>query len=208
MRRLEVLGWWFHERAPDALPLPQRLVAPWPAPERTAVLSYLRAGAPLVVYDAASHCRFACTDVDMGRRDLTDGTFVWPDGLWHYVERHLVRLPEHFVAHVLARDGRIAPFELPEVVDGLYDARPWLDWARAEGACLDLAGWQVPTDDDARRIDRELGTQEHDFVALCRADTRQVVLAFADATLEIRQLRPLGHAPRRLAGWHEWPMAR
>lgn len=207
MSRLEVLGWWFNERAPNGLPRPQLLVAPWLPRERDAVLTYLRAAPMLVTYDEPSWCRFDCGERDMGHRDLTDGIYVWPDGLAHYIERHDVRLPERFVAHVLARNALIAPFALPEETFGLYDTAPWLTWARAQDACLDLDDWDIPTQDIARRIDQVLTDVDHDFIALCRGDTRQVVLAFADGSLEVRQLRPGGHAPRRLAGWHEWPIA-
>ena len=207
MSTLEVLGWWFDDHAPGHWPRPQLLVSPWPAGERAAVLHYLRAGKLLVAYTGRSHCRFACGERDMGSCDLTDGTFVWPEGLVHYVERHDVRLPEHFVAQVVARDAVIAPFELPQESFGLYDSGPWLAWSRVQGACLDLDGWELPDPDTARRIAAELGAVRHDRVALCRGTTREVVLVLADGALEVRQLTPAGAAPRRLAGWHEWPLA-
>ncbi|HEY1188039.1 MAG TPA: hypothetical protein VGE74_10300 [Gemmata sp.] len=34
----------------------------------------------------------------MGGRDLTDGVWMWPEGLAHYVECHAVRLPDEFVS--------------------------------------------------------------------------------------------------------------
>lgn len=207
MSRLEVLGWWFNERAPNGYPRPQWLVAPWPARERAAVTAYLRAGVPLVEYPEASYCRFACGEQDMGRRDLTDGTFVWPEGLGHYVDRHQVRLPERFVAHVLGRNAAIVPFAIPAATFGLFDNGPWLRWARAQSACLDLDGWEIPTLDAARRIADELAAVRYDFVALCRGDTRQVVLVLDDGSLEVRQLRADGHAPQHLGGWHDWPRA-
>lgn len=208
MQRLEVLGWWFNERAPNALPRPQRLVARQDPAVRAAVASYLRAGQELTTYMGLSFCRFACGERAMGYRDLTDGTFVWPEGLVHYVEHHEVRLPERFVAHVVARDGKVAPFAMPEECFGLYDADAWLAWARAQGACLDLDGWQIPDRDAARRIAAELAGVPFAAIALCHADTRQVALVLADGSLEVRQLRPGGNEPQRLAGWHEWPIAR
>ena len=37
----------------------------------------------------------------MGCTTLTDGKYVWPEGLAHYVSEHAVRLPEDFVRHSL-----------------------------------------------------------------------------------------------------------
>jgi hypothetical protein len=207
MNRLEVLGWWFNERAPNAYPRPQLLVSRWDPEERAAVSGYLRAGRTLVAYREDSFCRFACGERDMGRRDLTDGVFVWPDGLVHYVDRHEVRLPERFLAHVLSRGAKIAPFVMPEPAFGRFDTGPWLAWARARRACLDLDGWEIPTRDAARRIGAELAGVRFEAIALCRGDTRQVVLVLADGSLEVHQLRPGGHARQVLAGWHLWPIA-
>lgn len=207
MKRLEILGRWFNEGAPNGLPRPQLLVAPIPAATRTMLVDYLRAGKTLVHYPEPSFCRFACRGVDMGRTDLTDGAFVWPDGLAHYVERHHVCLPDHFAAHVSASGGVIAPFELPTVRFGLFDAAPWLAWGRAQDACLDVDGWDIPTLDVLARIVAELTEVPHEAVLLCRGDTREVVLATAGGKLEVHQLCAGGHAPLRLAGWHEWPIA-
>ena len=44
--------------------------------------------------------------------ELTDGTYVWPTGLLHYVDEHAIRLPGLFVLDVrraLRRDPSPAP---------------------------------------------------------------------------------------------------
>jgi hypothetical protein len=116
-------------------------------------------------------------------------------------------LPRHFVAHVLAQRAGRPECVPPEPRFGLYDPRPWLAWGRAEGACLDLAGWLVPDAASRRRIRAELG-RAPGTVVLCRTSTREVVLAQRDGTLTVHTLRPGGPGPRRLAGWHRWPAAR
>lgn len=66
------------------------------------VLAHLRE-APIVRVSAGfAFCRFRC-GMAAGSSEQSDGRFLWPDGLAHYVERHHVRLPEPFVDHVLAR---------------------------------------------------------------------------------------------------------
>jgi hypothetical protein len=46
-----------------------------------------------------SFCRFECgiPNNAMGDSDLSDGEWLWPEGLAHYVERHSVRLPDEFI---------------------------------------------------------------------------------------------------------------
>jgi hypothetical protein len=39
----------------------------------------------------------------MGSYDFTDGVWVWPEGLSHYVEIHCVRLPAEFIDHLERR---------------------------------------------------------------------------------------------------------
>lgn len=204
VRRLEGLGFWFHELAPDDLPLPQRLVGRWRASERTAVLAWLRGGRRVVRYPTASWCRFACGARAMGRSDLTDGTFVWPEGLAHYVERHRVRLPSRFVAHVLARAGERPRFRVPAPRFGLYDLAPWRRWARAAGACLDLRGWRRPDAVAAARIAAALGLADGDVVVLVGSRPRRAVVHRLGGPLVVHALAG-ANRPRRLAGWHRWP---
>lgn len=207
MQRLEVLGWWFDPAAPSLLPRPQRLVAPWPAPDRELVLRHLRAGTVLVTYPEPSFCRFDCGETAMGRTDLTDGTYVWPEGLAHYVERHDVRLPEAFVAHVRARGGVIAPFRAPKATFGLYHSAPWRQWGLEQRACPQLEGFERPDAEVCERIAADLGDVEHETILLCRGSTREVVLGKRDGSLELRQLRAGGNPPRTFATWDEWPIA-
>jgi len=206
MQRLEVLGYWFQPDAPSELPLPQKLVGAWDPAQRAHVLTYLRAGTSLVEYPDASFCRFACGEEAMGTRDLTDGRWVWPEGLAHYVERHDVRLPEVFVAHAVACGGVVAPFRAPKPKFGLYDKQPWLAWGRSQGACLDLAGFEVPDEETAARIEVDLPGVEFEHVLLCNGTTREVVLDVGEGVIELRQVRVGGRAPVRFASWAEWPV--
>jgi hypothetical protein len=207
MSRLEVLGWWFNPDAPSGLPLPQRLVGAWRDDERGAVLAYLRAGAAIVTFPEPSFCRFSCGEAAMGACDLTDGRFVWPEGLPHYVERHDVRLPDPFVAHAVAAAGVVAPFRVPKPRFGLFDPAPWQRWALSQRACLRLDGFACPDDEVQQRIAAELGDATYEHILLCNGSTREVVLDTGGGALELRQLKAGGAPPRRFAGWHEWPVA-
>lgn len=67
------------------------------------VLDYLSKGKLNDRWKGYSYCRFNCgiNDSDMGSTDYTDGVYVWPVGLTHYVGTHNVNLPQHFIDHIL-----------------------------------------------------------------------------------------------------------
>ena len=206
MRRLEVVGWWFNEDAPTELPRPQLLVTAYPAARRAALAAYLRSGKPMVRYPEPSFCRFACGELDMGCADLTDGTFVWPEGLVHYVEQHGVRLPDHFVEHALAQPVPLPPFSLPKAKFGLYDAGAWVAWARSERVCPDLQGFEIPTLGVLDRIAADLGPVPHTAILACCGSRREVILALECGAIELHQLKAGGRPPQRFASWEEWPL--
>lgn len=108
--RMQFIGYWF--RTID----PRQLVDPsWAAGERAALVQYLRDGHELAHCLGFSHCRFECgiPDQEMGSRDFTDGSWVWPEGLAHYVVEHEIMLPNEFLAHARSR-----LFQMPALEPG------------------------------------------------------------------------------------------
>lgn len=107
------------------LPAPQELVRP--GEPLGDVADYLDRGLKHRGYRGYSWCRFRCgvPDQQMGSCDLTDGVWVWPQGLSHYLRVHAVTLPPAFVEH--ARRGG-EPFAVPE--RSRQDDSLWIEWAR------------------------------------------------------------------------------
>lgn len=66
----------------------------------------------------------------MGTGDLSDGVYVWPEGLWIYVERFGIRLPDDMVQHMRSR-GFDAPRDLDVAALGEcpVDVEYWGEWA-------------------------------------------------------------------------------
>eukprot|EP00904_Undaria_pinnatifida_P009632 jgi/Undpi1/579/HiC_scaffold_10.g04043.m1 len=58
--------------------------------------------APAVAAAAAAAAEGGRENRLMGCCTLTDGTYVWPEGLAHYLSEHAVRPPDDFIAHALA----------------------------------------------------------------------------------------------------------
>src|SRR5688572_25170293 len=62
---------------------------------RNAIGKYLDNGKRFMSYLGYSWCRFNCgiEDHNMGASCFTDGIYVWPEGLSHYIKKHDVWLP-------------------------------------------------------------------------------------------------------------------
>lgn len=129
MRKLIAIGFWNDGSDGCALRNPQELVDSfWDPPVREAMVYYLRSGRICAQYLGASWCRFDCglEAGDLGVADLTDGVWMWPQGLAHYVGVHGVRLPEEFVEHARARGFRVRCDGLDQPAEG--DLGFWSSW--------------------------------------------------------------------------------
>lgn len=97
---LILLGYW--STGPDSRwPRPEAFVDPeWDADERELIVEFLRRGLVARTYMGYSPCRMC--GVANGAIELSDGVYVWPDGLAHYVSDHKVKPPQEFIDHALS----------------------------------------------------------------------------------------------------------
>src|SRR5688572_2501334 len=67
-----------------------------------------------------SSCRLRCgvPHSAVGCRDLTDGSWIWPEGLSHYVRVHGVVLTERFVEHAARSAWQVRDVERPRLREG------------------------------------------------------------------------------------------
>jgi hypothetical protein len=154
---LKLIGYWA-PASDGGLPWPdiRRAVrAGWQSAEREQLVAYLHNGHRCNGSLGFSACRFACraTYSILGSGELTDGEWVWPEGLPNYVKRHGVMLPEEFVASASAREWRVPPVDqVGAIVPGalLYSALrggdmallTQMDKSIREGRCeVDYAVW-------------------------------------------------------------------
>lgn len=207
MQTLATIGFWFEPMAPSALPRADALVGRWTPRDRAAVLAHLRRGVVVARYNHFSSCRFVCGAHHNGRLERSDGTWVWPSGLAHYVEAHHVRLPPAFVA--AAHNGTSKPI----LGTFRYSDNAWLAWANAQGATLPIAPpWDVPGQVDRQRIWRDLcqrlprAAQElasPDTLVLANAETRVVIAVGSKQRIVV--VRLTAEPQHRLA--RSWPDA-
>jgi hypothetical protein len=132
-KRLRAVGYWREDL--DLLPHPRWLVRRrWRAKDRGRIAGYLRGGLEFTSYFGYSWCRFRCgiDDALMGNGELTDGVWVWPEGLAHYVECHGVRLPDEFLATMESHGWTVPPGVRPPPRTAL-NLSFWLWWAFCHG---------------------------------------------------------------------------
>jgi hypothetical protein len=123
---LKAVGYWITGLQDEKLPAPQELVGVMPADQRDRLTDYLAAGMTQVSYLGMSWCRFGCgIDFElMGSRDLTDGAWVWPEGLAHYVREHQVVLPDEFTTQALSRETPVVVGWIDEFARAAQHRRP------------------------------------------------------------------------------------
>ncbi len=130
---MKLIGYWIHDLKDLSLPHPGELVGEMPADVRAAVCHYLSNGSHCVTYRGYSWCRFRCgaDHSEMGSCELTDGEWIWPAGLVHYVRHHGIVLPDEFVA--AATSGRSpAGLDVPEPTVRESELLPyWIEWSAA-----------------------------------------------------------------------------
>lgn len=124
---LRLIGHW-KESLGDEYPLPQELEAEYAPDVRDRLARYLESGAVFGQCRGYSWCRCGCPGPN-GSAVLTDGAWVWPAGLAHYVRHHSVALPPDFVRDA-TREHAPASATQPPQDEGADDSY-WIAWARA-----------------------------------------------------------------------------
>jgi hypothetical protein len=142
---LKLIGYWIESDADRAYPHPKDLVDPhWHSDIRGKIAEYLLNGAVFNHSWGYSYCRFEDGLHQMKwAPKLTDGVFVWPEGLHIYVSKYHVSLPEEFVKHVKANNFNV-PGNLRIVPEKfLAHMKANKEWRqlRIEGAEVDYDYW-------------------------------------------------------------------
>ncbi len=98
--KLRLIGYWSSPGMKSSWPSVFDFIDnSWDSSERTLVAGHLSSGVIARSYMGYSPCRVC--GIDNGALEFTDGYYVWPEGLEHYVRDHGVRLPGVFVRHVI-----------------------------------------------------------------------------------------------------------
>ena len=96
---IRLIGYWNSDFEPQ-WPNPYHFVdRTWDKAERELVINHLISGFPMNWQMGYSWCRFQCGKTNNGSKELSDGYYIWPEGLVHYLEAHEIKLPLEFIEH-------------------------------------------------------------------------------------------------------------
>lgn len=99
MHTLILVGYW-RSKMESGWPDPAWFIdEAWSRSEAAAVVEHVQRGEPVAVAAGVDWCRFRCSREHLGTAMLSDGTYVWPQSLVHYMLAHAVRPPDEFVLH-------------------------------------------------------------------------------------------------------------
>ena len=95
--KAKMIGYW-NDKHTQGFIDPHKLVIVWDEELKHKVVAYLEAGKECNHQKGPSKCRF-CNEF-VGSCEKTDGVWMWPEGLPHYIEEHNISLPEGFLAYI------------------------------------------------------------------------------------------------------------
>lgn len=134
--RLRLIGYWASDSSAEWPVVNTWIDRNWEPRERDAVIEWLSSGERVIQWLGWSKCRVCgCNN---GDTDLSDGVYLWPDGLLHYVRSHHIRMPRAFIDRAVEHPGiprnalRHLEIDLGEDVDRDWWKSQRPDWAPAE----------------------------------------------------------------------------
>ncbi|MEK6833230.1 MAG: hypothetical protein AABY32_04230 [Nanoarchaeota archaeon] len=134
--KIQIVGYWNnYQPTPDGLIAvgdyiwPQELISENKIENMEQIVHYLLNGNKAVGYMGFSGCRIC--NKHLGSYDYTDGTWMWPEKLEHYVSEHNVILPEEFISHMKKSNWqvKIINFNIKEE-DIKSTDKFWIKWCK------------------------------------------------------------------------------
>ena len=107
-----LIGYWEGDTEPGWPRVTDFVDEHWDEAERRLVVSYLEQGRIPWAQAGISRCRL-CGKAN-GSAERTDGVYIWPEGLAHYVREHGVRPPVSVIRHIIGRQAGMHPERVAE----------------------------------------------------------------------------------------------
>ena len=101
---MRYIGRWIRSLKDTEYPPPHELVGEYDPTVQPKIVAYLNSGHVLRVYRGYASCLFR-SNYSEPYTEKTDGSWVWPCHLSHYVQTHNVLVPPEFICNVAASTG-------------------------------------------------------------------------------------------------------
>jgi hypothetical protein len=126
VEKFRLIGLWLGPHAPDWPDVNAYVDVVADRSGRDQIADRLDAGQRTDrAYMGYSNCRICgCRN---GSGELTDGVFIWPEGLGHYVREHNVRLPGH-IERFLRQPSSAGDAAIQRAVEADNDSRDTIWW--------------------------------------------------------------------------------
>lgn len=128
----KLIGYWITGFNDTQYCAPQELVGNYSSVTKSLIVAYLNGGELAGQQLGYSWCRFSCDNEygSMGSQELTDGVWMWPQGLAHYVEKHDVMLPDAFIADATTKEPIPRNYEAYDYQRSHGDVSFWVAWCK------------------------------------------------------------------------------
>ena len=124
-KSLKLIGYWAGNKDShmDPYPHPSYLQDPkfWEEKGKYTemkIIDYLDGGIECNIYRGLSPCRL-CDEL-LGNCEKTDGVYIWPEMLSHYITMHNVILPDEFIEHAMKNMNETKEF----------NDEFWIEWSK------------------------------------------------------------------------------
>lgn len=131
MKKLQRIGYWNSANEEEYI-WPQEITSKEIPPYKNNLVGYIKQGVPCIEWRGWSTCRI-CKE-HLGTYCLTDGIWIWPEKLDHYIEKHNIILPDEFIQFAKNNNWKILKAVSKEFGHGLlapYADDFWKEWCKS-----------------------------------------------------------------------------
>lgn len=126
MTKLIAVGYWNDKPFEERFIYPQEVVSEKKLPDMLKLADYVAKGNSAIAWKGYSACRIC--DKILGTRCLTDGAYIWPEKLEHYIVEHDIFLPQEFIDHAKNNKWQVKKTDYNGSYHGEIDRSFWINW--------------------------------------------------------------------------------
>lgn len=128
-KKLIAIGYWNSKfYGEERFIYPQELATDTISNDMVKLSKYISEGMPAIAWAGCAGCRIC--DETLGTCCLTDGVYIWPQKLEHYILKHKIILPEEFINHAKNNKWKVKKTHFKGLYDGRIEEIFWISWCQ------------------------------------------------------------------------------